>query len=156
MLTADHTAQALHWSCVAFMMSATVSGFLLGASLPSRVTQLLHPMITTAVCANCGAALLGHLTGAGYVGTLHSYLSKARPLSRGQGGAAVTVRIPAQAAGCMLQGLAPFSCLLSQGPRCAVWGLPLAGDAHRSCAELGWLARGVRTDQPRHSCAVCW
>ena len=75
--TAPCAAQALHWSCVAFMMSATVSGFLLGSSLPSRVTQLLHPMITTAVCANCGAALLGHLTGAGYVGTLHSYLSKA-------------------------------------------------------------------------------
>ena len=58
------------------MMAATVSGYLLGTSLPGQITQLLHPMITTAVFANGGAALLGRMTGAGYTGAMKGYLTK--------------------------------------------------------------------------------
>ena len=66
----------MHWACNAFMLSTLVSGLLLGSSLPSAVTKLLHPMVTTALVANLGALILGHVTGAGYVGTLQTFLTK--------------------------------------------------------------------------------
>lgn len=66
----------------AFMLAATVLGYLGGVSLPARVRVVAHPVIVCAAAANAGAALLGALTGAGYEAVLGSYLTK------GVGGAA--------------------------------------------------------------------
>ena len=68
--------QTLHYASTAFMLAATVSGFLFGSSLPARVSSVLHPMIVTGLSANAGGALLGSVTGAGYTATVQGYLTK--------------------------------------------------------------------------------
>lgn len=60
------------------LLAATVGGYLAGSALPPRVTQLLHPMITTALVANLSAWVMGLVTGAGFQATLKGYLTKAR------------------------------------------------------------------------------
>ena len=75
----------MHNASTAFMLSATVLGFLLGSALPARVTQLLNPMISTAVSANAAAAVLGSVTGAGYRASLRGFITKARPLRMPEG-----------------------------------------------------------------------
>jgi hypothetical protein len=67
------------WSGAAglpFLLAATVGGYLLGVALPKGVSSVVHPLITCAAVANIGAATLGAITGTGYEGALHSYLTK--------------------------------------------------------------------------------
>ena len=69
-------AQFTHYASSVYMLAATVGGYLIGCALPTRLTKLLHPMITTAVAANVAAVLLGSLTGAGFQASLRGYLTK--------------------------------------------------------------------------------
>ena len=66
----------------AFMLSATVGGFLAGSAAPAAAQKVVHPLIACALAANAGAAVLGAVTGAGWEGVLTAYLTK------GKGGAA--------------------------------------------------------------------
>jgi hypothetical protein len=61
-----------------FLLAATVLGFLAGSALPPPATRLAHPLVMCAAVANVGVAALGALTGAGYLATLRTFLTKAR------------------------------------------------------------------------------
>lgn len=78
------STQTIQHASTAFMLAATVGGYLIGCSFPAKVTQLLHPMITTAVLANVSAVILGSVTGAGFQNTLRSFLTK-NPAAQGAG-----------------------------------------------------------------------
>jgi len=71
--------EALPAVAAAFMLSATVFGFLLAAALPPRVQRLLHPLLACAAVANAAAAAAGTARdGAlgGYAPVLQAYLTK--------------------------------------------------------------------------------
>ncbi|KAK9821310.1 hypothetical protein WJX81_008067 [Elliptochloris bilobata] len=59
-----------------FLLAATVLGFLAGSALPPAAARLAHPLVVCAAAANLGAAALGALTGAGYLATLRTFLTK--------------------------------------------------------------------------------
>ena len=59
-----------------FLLASTIIGYLIGVALPEAVSAVAHPLITCTVFANVGAAILGSITGVGYLGALHSYLIK--------------------------------------------------------------------------------
>ena len=69
-------AQFTHYASSVYLLASTVGGYLVGCALPTRLTKLLHPMITTAFAANISTVLLGSLTGAGFQATLRGYLTK--------------------------------------------------------------------------------
>jgi putative effector of murein hydrolase len=60
----------------AFLLAATVGGFLAGSAAPAALQRAVHPLITCALAANAAAALLGAVSGAGWEGTLRLYLTK--------------------------------------------------------------------------------
>ena len=60
----------------AFLLAATVLGFLAGSALPPAAVRVAHPLVVCAAAANLGAAALGALTGAGYLATLRTFLTK--------------------------------------------------------------------------------
>ena len=53
-------------------------GFLAGSALPPAAVRVAHPLVVCAAAANLGAAALGALTGAGYLATLRTFLTKVR------------------------------------------------------------------------------
>ena len=59
-----------------FLVAATVLGYMTGTKLPGAVKAALHPILTCALCANAGSAVVGAVTGAGYEGGLRLYLTK--------------------------------------------------------------------------------
>lgn len=67
-----------HAAGAAFMLSATVCGFLAGSATPAVVQKVLHPLITTGLVANGAAWLLGLCSGAGYDSVLRAYLTKGK------------------------------------------------------------------------------
>ena len=62
--------------CAVFLLAATVLGFLAGSALPPAAVRVAHPLVVCAAAANLGAATLGALTGAGYLATLRTFLTK--------------------------------------------------------------------------------
>ncbi len=71
-------ASLQHLAVGAFMLSATIVGFLAGSATPAGVQKVLHPLIACALFANAAAALAGAMTGAGWEGVLRAYLTKGK------------------------------------------------------------------------------
>ena len=66
-------------TCVqAFMLSATVLGFLVGSSATPGVKNVLHPLITCAAAANAAAYVAGALSGVGWESVLRAFLTKGK------------------------------------------------------------------------------
>ena len=72
-LLVDPSSQlALH----AFLLAATICGFLAGTALPPKVQKVMHPLFACALVANAAAAAAGQVTGLGHFGALAAYLTK--------------------------------------------------------------------------------
>lgn len=63
-------------AATAFLIASTVGGYIAGCELPAGVRKILHPIISTAIAANVGAAVLAAATGTGYISVLRFYLLK--------------------------------------------------------------------------------
>ena len=69
---------------ISFMVASTVLGLLIGSAQAPSVKAILHPVITCALTAQTGAAILAGVTGASFTGTLKAYLTK-NPQAMGGG-----------------------------------------------------------------------
>ena len=61
------------------LLSSTVGGLLFGSTPPAFLAPFMpHPVVATAVFAHLGCAIAGAITGAGYMPTLLSYMTKGK------------------------------------------------------------------------------
>lgn len=64
-------------TCLPFLLSATVLGYMIGSGLPSGLKKLLHPIICCFLCADLAAFAFGYLSKTGIEPILGYYLTKA-------------------------------------------------------------------------------
>ncbi|KAK6782900.1 hypothetical protein RDI58_020696 [Solanum bulbocastanum] len=64
-------------TCLPFLLSSTVLGYLVGSGLPSAVKKVFHPIICCAVSADLAAIAFGYLSKSGLDPVLGDYLTKA-------------------------------------------------------------------------------
>ncbi|CAN4128072.1 unnamed protein product [Withania somnifera] len=64
-------------TCLPFLLSSTVLGYLIGSGLPSAVKKVFHPIICCAVSADLAAIAFGYLSKSGLDPVLGDYLTKA-------------------------------------------------------------------------------
>ncbi|KAL9230790.1 hypothetical protein vseg_006096 [Gypsophila vaccaria] len=63
-------------TCLPFLLSATVLGYMIGTGLPSGLKMLLHPIICCALSADLAAFAFGYITNSGIDPVLGYYLTK--------------------------------------------------------------------------------
>nr|GMD78176.1 plastidal glycolate/glycerate translocator 1, chloroplastic [Ipomoea batatas] len=64
-------------TCLPFLLSSTVLGYIVGSGLPAAVKKVLHPIVSCAVSAVLAAAAFGYFSGSGLDPVLGYYLTKA-------------------------------------------------------------------------------
>ncbi|XP_059275567.1 plastidal glycolate/glycerate translocator 1, chloroplastic [Lycium ferocissimum] len=64
-------------TCLPFLLSSTVLGYLVGSGLPSAIKKVFHPIICCAVSADLAAIAFGCLSKSGLDPVLGDYLTKA-------------------------------------------------------------------------------
>ncbi|KAF3654316.1 Plastidal glycolate/glycerate translocator 1, chloroplastic [Capsicum annuum] len=64
-------------TCLPFLLSSTVLGYLVGSGLPAAVKKVFHPIICCAVSADLAAIAFGYLSKSGLDPVLGDYLTKA-------------------------------------------------------------------------------
>eukprot|EP00521_Asterionellopsis_glacialis_P006249 CAMPEP_0195284222 /NCGR_PEP_ID=MMETSP0707-20130614/2492_1 /TAXON_ID=33640 /ORGANISM="Asterionellopsis glacialis, Strain CCMP134" /LENGTH=512 /DNA_ID=CAMNT_0040343539 /DNA_START=3 /DNA_END=1541 /DNA_ORIENTATION=+ len=69
-----------------YLLFATVASFVWGARLPSSITKIFHPLVTSTVASLAAMALTGKLTGSDYLEVLKTYrVGTLNPLKTGAG-----------------------------------------------------------------------
>ncbi|KAH9299765.1 hypothetical protein KI387_031447, partial [Taxus chinensis] len=63
-------------TCLPFLLTATILGYIVGSGFPPRAKQVLHPIIACALSADLAVFAFGTFTGLGFESTLGSYLTK--------------------------------------------------------------------------------
>lgn len=63
-------------TCLPFLLSSTVLGYMVGSGLPSDVKKVFHPIICCALSADLAALAFGCLSGSGLDPVLGNYLTK--------------------------------------------------------------------------------
>ncbi|VVA93274.1 unnamed protein product [Arabis nemorensis] len=63
-------------TCLPFLLSSTVLGYIVGSGLPSSIKKVFHPIICCALSAVLAALAFGYASGSGLDPVLGSYLTK--------------------------------------------------------------------------------
>ncbi len=147
--TGPHAAQC----AAAFMLSATVLGYIGGAALPPRVQTYCHPVLICGLAGNAAAAALGQARRQRHVDVLHDYISEVECSSssgdalfldpvQAFGGLYLT-NVPSRVAGLVkltAPGETPDHVLWAGWRRqlmSAAWAANLSHAAHRAAAAAG-------------------